>query len=81
MLVLPFIPILALITQNCIAMSSAFRNQGTVTQVALQVCHFMFPSVGFSPKELLSLVYPKMLFYVSPIQKTDAERYATSINS
>lgn len=38
MLVLPFIPIVALITQNCIAMSSAIRNQGTVTHVALQVC-------------------------------------------
>ncbi|MPC26280.1 Atrial natriuretic peptide receptor 2 [Portunus trituberculatus] len=37
MLVLPFIPIVALIIQNAIAMSSAIRNQGTVTNVALQV--------------------------------------------
>ncbi|XP_053640930.1 uncharacterized protein [Cherax quadricarinatus] len=39
MLVLPFIPIVALITQNCIAMSNALRNQAAVSSVAVQVQH------------------------------------------
>lgn len=38
MLVLPFIPIVALITQNGIAMSSAMKNQANVNSIALQVC-------------------------------------------
>ncbi|XP_071526861.1 uncharacterized protein [Panulirus ornatus] len=37
MLVLPFIPIVALISQNCIAMSNALRNQAAVSVVAVQV--------------------------------------------
>nr|XP_045595416.1 receptor-type guanylate cyclase gcy-4-like isoform X2 [Procambarus clarkii] len=39
MLVLPFIPIVALITQNCIAMSDALRNQAAVSSVTVQVQH------------------------------------------
>ncbi|KAG7170567.1 putative Atrial natriuretic peptide receptor 2-like 5, partial [Homarus americanus] len=37
MLVLPFIPIVALIAQNCIAMSNALKNQAAVNAVTLQV--------------------------------------------
>ncbi|KAK4304966.1 hypothetical protein Pmani_023109 [Petrolisthes manimaculis] len=37
MLVLPFIPIVALVTQNCLAMSTALKNQAAVADITLQV--------------------------------------------
>ncbi|KAK3875645.1 hypothetical protein Pcinc_019499 [Petrolisthes cinctipes] len=37
MLVLPFIPIVALVTQNCLSMSTALKNQAAVADITLQV--------------------------------------------